>query len=327
MYPTRYFSNYQSTHQKYDEPPPKSQVYQPYHYNQNYQLRSSSPIQFNPIMPRNARQVPVYYLNTQKYIAVPGRVVQHYNSATLPYTTVPVVRKGFQLVTTTRLLPPYYQYQLDPGSDPNVPEDEQNMNDDMRPPPAPPGSEAEHEPEQPHPPPENNPSPEEDNPPPEEVHNENCDDSGDHQSTAPPGKPPPHPHAKVVHKHISIHVPPDELESDDDQSAVTVIRPKVPGPEKHVNIIFVKAPSSKARKQKTEVILPETPEQKTIVYVLVKRPDPVNDGSIRISGPAPTKPPKPQVYFIRYKQKKENSEYMYAERKKITPSSSLKRTN
>ncbi|ODM96554.1 hypothetical protein Ocin01_10120 [Orchesella cincta] len=68
-------------------------------------------------------------------------------------------------------------------------------------------------------------------------------------------------------------------------------------PDKHVNIIFVKAPSSSSQSQ-TEVILPEQPQQKTLVYVLVKKPESSNN--VRVSGPAPTKPSKPEVFFIRY---------------------------
>ncbi len=107
---------------------------------------------------------------------------------------------------------------------------------------------------------------------------------------------------------VSIHLPPPEMESD--EQTTQVIRPKLPGPKKHLNIIFIKAPSRR-NKKKTEVILPDTPEQKTLVYVLVKKSDPSNDGSVKVRGPAPTKPPKPQVYFIRYKQKKKHNHHHY----------------
>jgi hypothetical protein len=45
--------------------------------------------------------------------------------------------------------------------------------------------------------------------------------------------------------------------------------------------------------------LPAPDEQKTLIYVLVKKPDEVPE--IHIPTPAPTKPSKPEVYFIRYK--------------------------
>lgn len=63
-------------------------------------------------------------------------------------------------------------------------------------------------------------------------------------------------------------------------------------PDKHVNIIFVKAPSA-SNQQNTEVILPEAPQQKTLVYVLVKKQESSNN--VRVRGSAPTRPSKPEV--------------------------------
>lgn len=45
-------------------------------------------------------------------------------------------------------------------------------------------------------------------------------------------------------------------------------------------------------------MLPQN-EEKTLVYVLVKKPDPQPDFEPPTS--APTQPSKPEVYFIRYK--------------------------
>lgn len=50
---------------------------------------------------------------------------------------------------------------------------------------------------------------------------------------------------------------------------------------------------------------PQQTEEKTLVYVLVKKPDDQPD--IVIPTPAPTQPSKPEVYFIRYKTQKEES--------------------
>ncbi|CAL8137841.1 unnamed protein product [Orchesella dallaii] len=147
-----------------------------------------------------------------------------------------------------------------------------------------------------------------------EAENENNNDNGGENSdssTDPPpmsAPPPPPPQesdsssskTKRIHKHISIHVPPEEMNSREQET--TIIRPKLDQPEKHVNIIFIKAPTPDSAKKKTEIILPESPEQKTIVYVLVKKIDKPED-LIRVRGPAPTSPPKPQVYYIRYKTK------------------------
>lgn len=72
------------------------------------------------------------------------------------------------------------------------------------------------------------------------------------------------------------------------------------GGDKHVNIIFVKAPSHSSNQQ-TEVILPEQPQQKTVVYVLVKKPS--YNNNVKVTGPGPARPQKPEVFFIRYADK------------------------
>lgn len=77
-----------------------------------------------------------------------------------------------------------------------------------------------------------------------------------------------------------------------------------PPPQKHYKIVFIKAPSAPAP---TAPIIPLQPqnEEKTLVYVLVKRPDEQPD--LVIPTPAPTQPSKPEVYFIRYKTQKEQA--------------------
>jgi hypothetical protein len=66
--------------------------------------------------------------------------------------------------------------------------------------------------------------------------------------------------------------------------------------------VFIKAPAPPAP---TAPIIPEFPqdEQKTLIYVLVKKPEEAPE--IHIPTPTPTKPSKPEVYFIRYKTQKE----------------------
>ncbi|ODN01129.1 hypothetical protein Ocin01_05564 [Orchesella cincta] len=49
----------------------------------------------------------------------------------------------------------------------------------------------------------------------------------------------------------------------------------------------------------TEIELPSPPERKTLVYVLVKKPQ--KQPEIRIRKPAPTQVSKPEVYFVKYK--------------------------
>lgn len=72
----------------------------------------------------------------------------------------------------------------------------------------------------------------------------------------------------------------------------------VPPAQKHYKIVFIKAPSPPAP---TAPIIPPIPqnEEKTLVYVLVKKPE--EQPEITIPTPAPTQPSKPEVYFIRYK--------------------------
>ncbi|OXA58980.1 protein no-on-transient A [Folsomia candida] len=95
-----------------------------------------------------------------------------------------------------------------------------------------------------------------------------------------------------VYRHVYVHAAPDE--AADHQSRVI----RVPGgADKHVNIIFVKTPSQSSSQQ-TEVILPEQGEQKTLVYVLLKKGS--NSADVKIRRPAASAPAKPEVYFIRY---------------------------
>jgi hypothetical protein len=99
-------------------------------------------------------------------------------------------------------------------------------------------------------------------------------------------------HTPQTFKHVYVHVAPDEPE---DRQARTI---RVPGGDKHVNIIFVKTPSSSSSQQ-TEVILPEQDEHKNLVYVLLKKGEASSD--IKIRRPQAQRPQKPEVYFIRYK--------------------------
>uniref|UniRef100_A0A1I8MR89 DUF243 domain-containing protein n=1 Tax=Musca domestica TaxID=7370 RepID=A0A1I8MR89_MUSDO len=105
-----------------------------------------------------------------------------------------------------------------------------------------------------------------------------------------------------VHKHVYVHVPPKEFEEEE------AIQPRVThqmGPkQKHYKIVFIKAPSAPVIRAP---IVPPTPqhEEKTLIYVLHKKPEAQAD--IVIPTPAPTKPSKPEVFFIKYKTKKEEA--------------------
>ncbi|XP_075158147.1 uncharacterized protein LOC142231422 [Haematobia irritans] len=105
-----------------------------------------------------------------------------------------------------------------------------------------------------------------------------------------------------VHKHVYVHVPPKDFEEED------AVQPRVThqmGPkQKHYKIVFIKAPSAPAMRAP---IVPPAPqnEEKTLIYVLHKKPEAQAD--IVIPTPAPTKPSKPEVFFIKYKTKKDEA--------------------
>lgn len=110
------------------------------------------------------------------------------------------------------------------------------------------------------------------------------------------------PRETQVHKHIYVHVPPKDFENED------AVQPRVThqaGPkQKHYKIVFIKAPSAPAMRAP---IVPPAPqnEEKTLIYVLHKKPEAQPD--IVIPTSAPSKPSKPEVYFIKYKTKKEEA--------------------
>jgi len=103
----------------------------------------------------------------------------------------------------------------------------------------------------------------------------------------------------TVQKHIYVHVPPPEPEEFRPQQQFPVGQA-----QKHYKIIFIKAPSPPTP---TAPVIPLSAQnqEKTLVYVLVKKPD--DQPEISIPTAAPTAPSKPEVYFIRYKTQKEHS--------------------
>ncbi|XP_030755047.1 vegetative cell wall protein gp1 [Sitophilus oryzae] len=101
----------------------------------------------------------------------------------------------------------------------------------------------------------------------------------------------------IVQKHVYVHVPPPEKEQPKPRKPI-----EVAPAQKHYKIIFIKAPTPPTP---TAPVIPVQPqnEEKTLVYVLVKKPEEAPE--ITIPTPAPTQPSKPEVYFIRYKTQKE----------------------
>lgn len=78
-----------------------------------------------------------------------------------------------------------------------------------------------------------------------------------------------------VHRHIYVYGPPEADEIATQQQVVSA------GPsQKHYKIIFIKAPSYQTQTQ-AQIELAKQNEEKTIVYVLVKKPE--EAGDIRVS--------------------------------------------
>lgn len=76
-------------------------------------------------------------------------------------------------------------------------------------------------------------------------------------------------------------------------------------PRKHYKIIFIKAPSAPSITQQIAQAQAQS-QEKTLIYVLVKKPEDITIGSGPSAAPAlPVS--KPEVYFIKYKTQKEQA--------------------
>ena len=109
------------------------------------------------------------------------------------------------------------------------------------------------------------------------------------------GAPQQQPQRSVIHKHVYVHVPPPEAP---EYKAPKYIAP-APPPQKHYKIVFIKAPTPPTPTAPVLPPLPQQDEQKTLIYVLVKKPEEAPD--VVLPTQQPTQPSKPEVYFIRYK--------------------------
>jgi len=99
----------------------------------------------------------------------------------------------------------------------------------------------------------------------------------------------------VIHKHVYVHVPPPEAPEYKAPKHVPLPQP----PQKHYKIVFIKAPTPPTPTAPQLPPLPQPDEEKTLIYVLVKKPEEAPD--VVLPTQAPTQPSKPEVYFIRYK--------------------------
>lgn len=107
------------------------------------------------------------------------------------------------------------------------------------------------------------------------------------------------PGAAKIFRFVSVHVPPAEP-GPRGPSGPRIVHGGGPR-DKHYNIIFVRAPTPPPPQQ-TQVILPAAPEQKTLVYVLIRKPEELSaEQAVKITHPRPHPPAKPEVYFVTYK--------------------------
>ncbi|EDX06671.1 leucine-rich repeat extensin-like protein 5 [Drosophila sechellia] len=105
---------------------------------------------------------------------------------------------------------------------------------------------------------------------------------------------PPAASEALVTKNVYVHVPPEEPEFYPASSPIQTAVPK-----KHYKIIFIKAPNPPTPVRQV-LPPPVQDEHKTLVYVLVKKPE--EQQPVILPAPEPTEPSKPEVYFIKYKQ-------------------------
>lgn len=107
-----------------------------------------------------------------------------------------------------------------------------------------------------------------------------------------------------VEKHIYVHVPPNDLEERGYQHVEQ--QSPVSQPKKHYKIIFIKAPNQQPSTNiYTQIAQQQATEEKTLVYVLVKKPDEPTIQDIQ-QIQSTYKPSKPEVYFIKYKTREDH---------------------
>ncbi|XP_045490207.1 serine/threonine-protein kinase pakA isoform X2 [Pieris rapae] len=101
-----------------------------------------------------------------------------------------------------------------------------------------------------------------------------------------------------VFKHFYVLSAPEEPEPVRQRQPIVL-----PPTQKHYKIIFIKAPSQPAPSPQI-ITVPQQNEEKTIVYVLVKKPEDVKNIALpKFESKAPT---KPEVFFIKYNDKSDS---------------------
>lgn len=91
------------------------------------------------------------------------------------------------------------------------------------------------------------------------------------------------------------------------EEVVAPVSAPLPPRQKHYKIIFIKAPSA-APSYNTQVlqqyVAPQV-EEKTLVYVLSKKPEAIPEELLTARQVQKIQPSKPEVYFIKYKAQQE----------------------
>ncbi|XP_048005581.1 uncharacterized protein LOC125241251 [Leguminivora glycinivorella] len=101
-----------------------------------------------------------------------------------------------------------------------------------------------------------------------------------------------------IFKHFYVHAAPEEPELPRPRQPVVL-----PAPQKHYKIIFIKTPAPVVGSTQF-VPVQQQNEEKTIVYVLVKKPEATEDIVVPKIEQKP--PSKPEVFFIKYKGKEDS---------------------
>ncbi|XP_063546770.1 uncharacterized protein LOC134754396 [Cydia strobilella] len=104
--------------------------------------------------------------------------------------------------------------------------------------------------------------------------------------------------APQIFKHFYVHAAPEEPELPRPRQPVVL-----PAPQKHYKIIFIKTPAPVVGSTQF-VPVQQQNEEKTIVYVLVKKPEAAEDIVVPKIEQKP--PSKPEVFFIKYKGKEDS---------------------
>jgi hypothetical protein len=102
-----------------------------------------------------------------------------------------------------------------------------------------------------------------------------------------------------ISKSFYVHEAPEEAANVEVREKEILVRP-----QKHYKIIFIKAPSGGSSVAGGSAAIFPQSEEKTIVYVLSRKPEGITEDGDIPSPPAPVTT-KPEVFFVKYKTQQE----------------------